>query len=154
MYNDKFLLLNVIFHEDKVRGAISSRRGTALIVLNNPAHLRKLKDSFTAGSRRWFPAKLMQDMTGGDWEVMYDGCDDREPRDRETLAVSSMQKTGGGKITDPSTLQLHQSVLARKSDNLRLNAGVIAVMDVEFGPKEVCIPPERPVLLAPSHQCG
>jgi len=137
VYNDKFLLLNVIFQEDKVRVAISSRRGTALIVLNNPAHLRKLKESFTAGSRRWFHAKLIKDMGGGSWEVKYDGCDDKE-----VLAVSAMQRPGGAAVKDPSTLQLYQPVRAKKSDNLRMNAGVLAVMDVEFGPKEVRIPTE------------
>ena len=149
-YNDKFLLLNIIFDEGKVRDAITSRKGTVLIVLNNPTHLKKLKDDFTAGARHWFPAKLVQKNEDGTWKVSYDGSDGKE----EILDVSSLQRTRGVKITDASTLKLWQAVLAKKSDRLRTNDGVLPMMDVNFGLKKVRIPPERPVLLAPSHQCG
>ena len=151
-YNDKFLLLNIIFDEGKVRDAITSRRGTVLIVLNNPHHLKKLKDEFTAGARRWFPAKLMKKNQDGHWEVKYDAPDGQGKV--ETLGVSSLKKKGGATITDASSLKLWQPVSAKKSETLRTNEGLLPMMEVNFGLKKVRMPPERPILLAPSHQCG
>ena len=73
MFIDKFKLLNIVDKEKDVHMAVKTHRGTALVGLNNPSHLRKFKLSYTMGAQRWFPAKLSARKGGSSWEVQYDG---------------------------------------------------------------------------------
>jgi hypothetical protein len=73
VFIDKFKLLNIVDKEKDVHMAVKTHRGTALVGLNNPSHLRKFKLSYTMGAQRWFPAKLSARKGGSSWEVQYDG---------------------------------------------------------------------------------
>ena len=137
MFIDKFTLLNIVDKEKDVHMAVKTHRGTALVQLNNPSHLRKLKLSYTMGAQRWVPAKLSA-RKGASWEVQYDGTGETE-----TLDVSAIQLMRGStrvKVADPERLEELQAVSAKKSDELRMNHAVFEIMRQEFGLKQVRIP--------------
>ena len=126
--------------EKDVCEAARTLRGTVLVQLNNPSHLRKFKDSFTQGAQKWFPAKLITP-NGASWEVQYDGTGQKE-----TLGISDIQHASGGKrvkIADPQSLEPFQAVSAKKSDELRMHLSVFEGMNREFGRKQVHLGPSH-----------
>ncbi|KAJ1472274.1 hypothetical protein T484DRAFT_1840958, partial [Baffinella frigidus] len=133
VFIDKFKLLNIVDKEKDVHAHVKTHRGTALVQLNNPSHLRKLKESYTMGAQRWFPAKLIA-RKGASWEVQYDGTGETETLDLKD--ITRMRGSTRVKITEPESLEQFQSVSARKSDRLRMNDAVFEVMNQEFGLKQ------------------
>ena len=148
MFIDKFLILNIEDKENDVHKAVKTHQGTVLVLLNNPSHLRKLKDPYTMGAQKWFPAKIISRNDNGSsreppalrWQVQY------ATGQTETLGISDIKRVCGSRrveITDPETLVEFESVSAKKSDELRMNPSTFELMDQQFGQKQVHLGPNH-----------